>query len=185
MAISPFSLFILSIFFFSNFLITRSVSNTDTPLIHKTCNKIVRQDPNVSFNFCLTSLQFAIKHSYYVDLRRLGLLSIGLVCSNVTNTYHFITELIRNKNLDSSIKLCLVDCLELYSDAISTMKLAMRNYRLRRYNDANVAISAVMDAAETCENGFKEKKVNSPLKKRDEDVFELGAIVLAIMSMLH
>ncbi|CAK9328555.1 unnamed protein product [Citrullus colocynthis] len=188
MAISHyFCVSILSIFFFSNFLITQSSNNIKTSdLIHETCKKISREDPNISFNFCLTSLEFATKHSRCTDVRRLGLLSIGLLHRNVTSTRHHIVKLMRNKKLDPFVKLCLDDCLELYSDAIPTVTQAMRDYRLKRYDDANIAVSSVMDAATTCEDGFKEREgVASPLKKRDEDAFELGAITLSIMSLLR
>ncbi|XP_004145026.1 putative invertase inhibitor [Cucumis sativus] len=180
------SVFILSVFFFSNFLIIQSSKTIKTAdLIYKTCKKISREDPNVSFNFCLASLKLAANHSRCTDVRHLGLFSIGFLCRNVTSTYHHITKLVRNKKLDPFVKLCLDDCLELYTDAIPTVKQAMKDYKSKRYDDANVAISSVMDAATTCEDGFKERKgVASPLKKRDGDAFELGAIALSIMSLL-
>ncbi|KAA0039956.1 putative invertase inhibitor [Cucumis melo var. makuwa] len=182
-----FSVFILSIFFFSNFLIIQSSKTIKTAdLIYKTCKKISREDPNISFNFCLTSLKLATNHSRCTDVRHLGLLSIGLLYRNVTSTCHHITKLVKNKKLDPFVKSCLDDCLELYSDAIPTVKQAMRDYKSKRYDDVNVAIGSVMDAATTCEDGFKERKgVASPLKKRDENAFELGAIVLSIMSLVR
>lgn len=78
------------------------------------------------------------------------------------------------------------DCFELYSDAIPSIKQAMKYYNVKRYVDANVEISAVMDAATTCEDGFKERKgIVSPLTKRNDDVFKLSAMVLSIMHILQ
>lgn len=184
MAKSHLSLFMLTIFlfFFSIFPITQS--NT-TSLIHKTCKKISKQDPNISFNFCSTSLQCCSRRGAD-SLRGLGFVSVVLVGRNVTSTRHWIIRLLRYKRLDSMVKSRLLDCLELYSDAIPTVKQAVKDYLAKRYDDANSGISSVMDAASACEDGFKEKKgVVSPLTKRNGDAFELGAIVLAIMNLLH
>ncbi|XP_038875573.1 putative invertase inhibitor [Benincasa hispida] len=188
MAISLyFSAFILSIFFFSNFLITQSsITINTTDLIQETCMKISREDPNISYDFCLTSLESATKDIECINLRHLGLISIGLLRRNVTSTRHHIISLMENTKLYPFVKFCLEDCLELYSDAVPTVTQAMWDYKLKQYDDANIAVSLVMDAAETCEDGFKERKgVVSPLKKRDEDAFELGAIALSIISLLH
>lgn len=76
------------------------------------------------------------------------------------------------------------DCLELYSDSRETLKQAAKDYKARRYVDANVEVSSVADAATTCEDGFKEKEgVVSPLKKRDDDTFLLSAVSLSIINM--
>ncbi|CAL5381165.1 unnamed protein product [Camellia sinensis] len=59
----------------------------------------------------------------------------------------------------------------------------MENYDLERFVDANVELSSVMDAATTCEDGFKEKRgVVSPLTKRNGDTFEVSAMALSIMA---
>ncbi|XP_022155778.1 putative invertase inhibitor [Momordica charantia] len=182
MAKSPLSLFILSILFFSNLPISESKY---TSLIYKTCKNISKEDPNISFNFCSTSLQSRSGRGAD-NLRSLGLFSIVLLRRNVTNTRHRVEWLLGYKRFDPFVKACLDDCLELYSDAIPTVKRAARDYVAKRYDDANSGISAAMDAATTCEDGFKEKKgVVSPLTKRNGDAFELGAIVLAIMSLLQ
>lgn len=176
---------------FSNFPITQSSNNNNntSSLIYKTCKASSEQDPNISFDFCITSLKpAATKHRHGdTSLRRLGLMTIYLIRHNMSSTRHHIKKLQRKKGPgDPFVKLCLTDCLELYSDAIPTVKQAMKDYKSKRYDDVNVAIGSVMDAATTCEDGFKERKgVASPLKKRDENAFELGAIVLSIMSLVR
>ncbi|KAF5185599.1 Trigalactosyldiacylglycerol 4 protein [Thalictrum thalictroides] len=52
---------------------------------------------------------------------------------------------------------CLTDCLELYSDAISSLNTAMNDCKIERYYEANIQLSATMDAPTTCEDGFKQK----------------------------
>ncbi|KAG7026060.1 hypothetical protein SDJN02_12558, partial [Cucurbita argyrosperma subsp. argyrosperma] len=172
-------------FLFSNFAITQSSISNTSSLIYNTCKTSSDQDPNISFNFCLTSLQHGAEHGRgALDLRRLGLISLRLVRRNVSSTRHYIKKLRRNKHLNTLVKSCLTDCLELYSDAIPTLKDARRDYKGRRYFETNLKISSVMDDCSTCEDGFEEEGVISPLTNRSYNAFELSAIALSIINML-
>uniref|UniRef100_A0A803NHS7 Pectinesterase inhibitor domain-containing protein n=1 Tax=Cannabis sativa TaxID=3483 RepID=A0A803NHS7_CANSA len=80
------------------------------------------------------------------------------------------------------------------SDAVSTIKLAVKDYKAKRYDDANIGLSSVIDASTTCEDGFKENDnsknksknhVVSPLTKRNDNAFQLTAISLSIINMLR
>ncbi|KAK3023156.1 hypothetical protein RJ639_043434 [Escallonia herrerae] len=114
------------------------------------------------------------------------MISIRLTRYNVTDTRCHIKHLLKVNKLDPYVKACLRDCFDLYSDAIPSLKEAMKYYSSKRYDDANVQISSVMDAATTCEDGFNEKEgVVSPLTKRNNLTFELSAMVLSIMDMLQ
>ncbi|KAM7521044.1 hypothetical protein LguiB_020006 [Lonicera macranthoides] len=73
----------------------------------------------------------------------------------------------------------------LYSDAISSVKEAMKNFNSKKYVDANTELSSVLDAAAICENGFRERKgVVSPLTKRNNYTFEFSAMALSIMHLI-
>ncbi|KAL0380021.1 UNVERIFIED_CONTAM: putative invertase inhibitor [Sesamum angustifolium] len=62
----------------------------------------------------------------------------------------------------------------------------MKHFNARRFDDANVEISSIMEASTTCEDGFKEKQgVVSPLTKRNGDTFQLSAVALSIMRMIQ
>lgn len=81
---------------------------------------------------------------------------------------------------------CLETCFELYDDALSGVKLAMKSYSNKKYYDANVQMSAVMDSATTCEDGFNERKgVVSPLTARNNATFQLSAIVLYVLQAVQ
>ncbi|KAL7593174.1 putative invertase inhibitor [Lactuca sativa] len=156
-------------------------------LIYDTCKTSSQQDPNVKLQFCTSSLQ-AAPASHCADLNGLGMMSIRLTRYNLTDTRCYIKQLLKNntKKLDPYVKSCLDDCFELYSDAIPSIKQAMKSYNSKRYFDANVQISSVMDAATTCEDGFKEKKgVISPLTKKNDATFQLSAVALSIMNILQ
>ncbi|XP_022770136.1 putative invertase inhibitor [Durio zibethinus] len=155
-------------------------------LIRQTCKKCAQRDPNLGYNFCVTSLQAAPKSQCADDLHELGMISIKLLRRNLTNSRSFIKELLKNKKLDPFVRSCLHDCFDLYSDAIPTTKQAIDDYKSKHYDDANIDVSSVMDASTTCEDGFNEKEgAVSPLTKRNNDTFQLSAISLSIMNMLR
>ncbi|XP_050237911.1 putative invertase inhibitor [Mercurialis annua] len=153
-------------------------------LIQQTCKKCARTDPNISYNFCLTSLQ-ASPHCQCADLRDLGTISIKLTRHNVTSTRRYIKGLLNKKKLNPDLKACLDDCLALYSDAIPSLKQAIKDYKSSRFADANIQLSSVIDASTTCTDGFTDKGVVSPLKARNNHTFQLAAISLSIINLLH
>ncbi|GFY92053.1 hypothetical protein Acr_08g0004490 [Actinidia rufa] len=158
---------------------------TSSNLIQETCKTCSKDNPNIKYNFCTTSLQ-AAPASQCAGHHGLGMISIRLVRNNVTDTQCHVKQLLKNKKLDPYVRGCLEDCLDLYSDAIPSVKQAMEHFNSQRYTDANTQISSVMDAATTCEDGFREKKgMVSPLTKRNKNTFELSAMVLSIMHMLQ
>ncbi|MFS7889310.1 putative pectinesterase inhibitor domain-containing protein [Helianthus anomalus] len=153
-------------------------------LIHGTCKVCSQQDPTVNYQFCTTSLE-AASGSRHADVRGLGKISLQLTHTNVSDTRSHIKNLLKKK-ASSSQKMRLDDCFELYSNAVTDIKHAMKSYKSKHYDEANVLISSVMDAATTCENGFKEKRnVVSPLTKRNNSTFELCGIGLSIIHILR
>ncbi|KAL4036209.1 hypothetical protein IC575_004936 [Cucumis melo] len=127
------------------------------------------------------------RRSRSANLHKLGLISIDLLRHNVTSTRREIKKLLRNKKMEEFIKGCLKDCVELYSDAVPTLKEAKREYKNRNYKDSNIKVSSIMEAPTTCENGFKEKEgIVSPLTNNNSNVFQLAALTLSIINMnLH
>ncbi|KAI3449023.1 hypothetical protein Pfo_005688 [Paulownia fortunei] len=154
-------------------------------LITSTCKTFARNDPNIDYNFCTTSLQ-AAPASGCATLQGLGMISIRLIRYNVTDTRCYIKQLMKNRRWDPYVRQCLSDCFQLFSDAIPSVKQAMRYYNIKKFDDANVQISSIMDAATTCEDGFKERRgVVSPLTKRSDDAFQLSAVALSVMRMIQ
>ncbi|GFY90362.1 hypothetical protein Acr_07g0005590 [Actinidia rufa] len=155
-------------------------------LIQDTCKACSEQDSNVNLTFCTTSLEAALGTGSASDLHGLGMISMGLVRRNVTDTRFNIKQLLKSKQLDPYVRLCLKDCFDLYSDATLSTKEAMKHYKFQRYIDANFALSSIMDASTTCEQGFHEKSgVVSPLTKRNNDTFELSAMTLSMIYILQ
>ncbi|KAG2669094.1 hypothetical protein I3843_14G018400 [Carya illinoinensis] len=179
----PFFYLSLTIWFFLMFS-TFHAKNANN-LIPETCKKCAQKDPNLIYNFCVTSLQAAPGSYSASNLRELGKISINLINLNVTNTTRSVKKLLASKKLDPYVKACLNDCYDLYSGAGTASKQAMKDYKNKRYEDANIEVSSIIDASTTCEDGFKEKKgVVSPLTKINNSTFQLSAIALSIISML-
>ncbi|XP_054782905.1 putative invertase inhibitor [Prosopis cineraria] len=187
---SSFSLLILFIIFFLSFNATTSFNH----LIQETCKKSSESDPNISLNFCISSLESDPRSHSVTSLTNLGLISMNLIRTNVSESRVYIEHLLKKtkkkKNTKGSkdryIREYLKDCLELYSDAITTLEEAIGDYKRKRYVDSNVKVSSVLDASSTCEDGFEEKRgVVSPLTKRNNDTFQLSAIALSIIEMVR
>ncbi|CAI9764629.1 unnamed protein product [Fraxinus pennsylvanica] len=180
---SSFFSFILPVLFLSSLISTQPANGQN--LINETCKTLARDDPNISYNFCTTSLQ-AAPASQCASLHGLGMISIRLVRYNVTDTRCYIKDLMKNRKWDPYAKQCLKDCFELFSDAISSVQQAMKYYNSKRYDDANVHLSSVMDAATTCEDGFNERRgLVSQLTKRNRNTFQLSAVALSVMSEIQ
>jgi pectinesterase inhibitor-like protein len=161
------SFFIFLAVFFSFFAGFPAVDGHN--LILETCKTCAQKDPTLSYNFCVASLQAAPKSGRAANLRQLGNISIKLTKHNVTATRRHVKKLLKKKNLDPFVKGCLNDCFELYSDAIPSLKKALKDYKGKRYEYANIDMSAVMEYATNCEDGFNEKDgVVSPLTKRNK-----------------
>ncbi|CAL0305969.1 unnamed protein product [Lupinus luteus] len=155
-------------------------------LIQQTCKNCSETDPNISYRFCITSFKTDSKTLYVQNLTELGLISIKLIRHNVTDTITYIKELLNKKKIDPFIKECLDDCIDVYSDALTTLREAIKDYKAKRYADSNVKLSSVIDSCTTCEDGFSQKNgVISPLTKRNKDNFQLSAIALSIINMLN
>ncbi|KAL4585978.1 hypothetical protein LXL04_010606 [Taraxacum kok-saghyz] len=180
---SPFLFLFLSFFLFSPFFLSIHAKT----LIHGTCEICSQQDPFVNYKFCTTSLQ-SVSGSHHADIIELGKISLKLTYDNMTDTRSYIKKLLRNdiEKISSYMKLRLDDCVDLYKDSISDVKDAIKYYSSRRYYEASLHLSSVMDATTTCEDGFKEKRMGlSPLTKRNNATFELAAIGLSIVRILQ
>ncbi|VVA29106.1 PREDICTED: putative [Prunus dulcis] len=184
MRTSTFSLTSLPLFLLLFFFFFTLKAITAKNLIPETCKKCVQDDPNLSYKFCVTSLQ-AAPNSSSADVRQLGIISMNLIRQNMTSTRQYIKQLMKNRKLDKFLRAYLEVCLELYSDAIPDIKQALRYYKAKQYRDANVRVTGVYDAPVTCEDGFHERKgLVSPLTKRNNDAVQLSAIALSIIDML-
>ncbi|OUZ99186.1 Pectinesterase inhibitor domain [Macleaya cordata] len=175
----------LSTFFFLSLLLNFHGSVNGDDIVSDTCKKAAASDPQLKFDFCVSSLQ-ANPKSKIADLLGLGVISMELSSSNATYIRSYIGKLLKDgQGVDPRAKKNLQDCLELYSNAIVDVQYAIIALKARDFMEANTQMSAAMDASTTCEDGFKEDKgLVSPLAKEDNDFFQLTAISLAITNLV-
>ncbi|PON48403.1 Pectinesterase inhibitor domain containing protein [Trema orientale] len=180
----PFSSLYIVMFIFSSLQNCSLGSN----FIQQSCKKAVKTDPNLRYDFCITTLEANPKTRKAKHLEELAIISIELTISNATEIASNISNLLRQKTevvIDPYAKGCLKDCSELYSDAISALRDAKLDIESNDFEKANVDISSAMDASSTCEDGFKEKKGEvSPLTKENSVFFQWTVISLAFTNML-
>ncbi|XP_050378305.1 putative invertase inhibitor [Argentina anserina] len=153
-------------------------------LIRLSCKKAAASDPNLSYKFCVSSLE-AVPESHGADLDQLVAITLNLTISNATSISSTISKLLIDKQFDKYAKDCLQDCLELYSDAVPTLQEAVGAFKAKDYSKANTEVSAAMDASSTCEDGFMEKKGEVyPLKLENDNFCQLNVISLAFINTL-
>ncbi|KAK9927823.1 hypothetical protein M0R45_024989 [Rubus argutus] len=170
--------------FFITFLMLFHSTMGSEDLIQLSCKKAAAGDPNLSFNFCVSSLE-ASPRSHGADLEQLVAITLNLTISNATSINSTISRLLVDKRFDKYAKECLQDCLELYSDSVPTLQEAIGAFQAKDYDKANIEVSSAMDASTTCEDGFKEKRGEVyPLKKENHNFCQLNAISLAFINTL-
>ncbi|EXC26732.1 Putative invertase inhibitor [Morus notabilis] len=158
-------------------------------IINQTCKKCADKSSVFSYSFCSASLKAVPVSRAITNLQGLALVAMELAIENATSTISAIKQLLGNETpapFDPLSSRCLEDCLELYSDGVETLVGAMVAFLGERYDTARVWLSAVMDAAETCEEGFKEmgREAVNPLETENYRLFQLCDIALCIGHLL-
>ncbi|XP_022736985.1 putative invertase inhibitor [Durio zibethinus] len=165
------------------FLLFVSVSSD---VIQESCGKAAKGDPNINFDFCVASLEANPKTKTATSTQDLVPISIEIAISNAKSISSIVSKLLKNKNIEKYTRSCLEACSELYSDVGSDLQSGGQAFKAKDYETANVKISAALDVPVTCEDGFKEKQgLVFPLKKENNNFFQLTATLLAFITMVQ
>ncbi|KAL1177111.1 hypothetical protein V6Z11_A03G008800 [Gossypium hirsutum] len=125
-------------------------------VIHDSCDKAAKGDPNIKFDFCVSSFEGNPKAKTATGVADLVKVAIETAMANATST-----------------------------GAGSSIQSGGKAFEGKDYGTANAEISSAMDAPDTCEEQFKEKKgYVSPLTKENNNFFQLLAIVLSFMNLV-
>ncbi|KAK3016758.1 hypothetical protein RJ639_006431 [Escallonia herrerae] len=152
--------------------------------INTTCKQCASKSIIFDYSFCLTSLQ-TVPVSHVTDVPGLAIIAMELALGNATATISTIESMLSGGAFDPFARQCLLDCLELYSDAVSVLEQSAAAFLEGQFDTANLLMSAVMEAAVTCEVGFSEKEGEvTPLTEENYDLFELSDIALCIINLL-
>ncbi|KAF8412509.1 hypothetical protein HHK36_000477 [Tetracentron sinense] len=165
-----FCLLLLFLFFIPSHQTNSFIALNTIDLIQETCEICADRSPILSYNFCVTSLQ-AVHQSHTANVQGLGIIALELALDNATDTVSSIEKLLKKETFDPYAMLCLEDCLELYSDAITRLRNSISAFLFEVYCDANVWVSAAMEATRTCEGGFKDQEGEvSPLTEKNSNL---------------
>ncbi|KAK9927825.1 hypothetical protein M0R45_024991 [Rubus argutus] len=150
-------------------------------LIQQSCKKAKTTDKSLNYNFCVSTLEASPK-SRGANLAGLTAIVLDLAGAKVTSINSLIAKLSKDPKVDQP---ALQDCDEVYSDAIDSVQEAKNAFKSQSYDSALEYLSALLNAPDTCETGFQERKAVSPLKKEDDDMTQLGEISLAFIAQLR
>ncbi|XP_010906022.1 putative invertase inhibitor [Elaeis guineensis] len=150
--------------------------------VMETCKTIAASNPNINYNFCIATLS-ADPRSALADTQGLAIIATKLIKANATSTELTISNLLK-KTTDNATSQCLSDCSSMYSGLVDTLNDAISAITSKHYLDANSDLSAAIDVSITCETGFAELKVKSPLTKENDDSRKLSTLALAITVLL-
>ncbi|XP_078445759.1 putative invertase inhibitor [Wolffia australiana] len=151
-----------------------------TGCVEEACKRIaVAKDSGVSHDFCVRVLQ---SDTAGATTDRRGLAAIaGKVGSRKAKSVLAKINKLREEARGRA-KMPLRDCRELYHEAVDNLSAAAAAAKACRYADANIKFSAGIDAARTCEDGFSEKKIKSPLAAENRALSQISAIGTALTS---
>ncbi|KFK33242.1 hypothetical protein AALP_AA6G348600 [Arabis alpina] len=184
--------------FFLFFLVSQVNSTTDN-MIKQTCKTCATKSTIFDYNFCVSSLDNSpiSPPPTPTNLPSLALIPMLQALDNATATSSTIQQLMSDEGGfedDGFGRACLRDCLELYEDAAERLEQAVRVFVTREERETvKVMVSAAMEAAVTCENGFGERDGGdgggamtwtSPIGGENHKLFALGQISLCIINMI-
>lgn len=165
-------------------LITLFEIGFGSDIVQKSCKLAAQADPYVDYKLCVKSLR-ANPKSKEASFEELVMISIEQAKDSGIEIGSVISELLKGSGKWEKYSLsCLKSCMEIYSEAVSDLKLALAAVKMADYETAKTKMSAAMDAPVTCEDGYKDKDGDvSPLADKNDLFFQLTAISLAFTNM--
>ncbi|PAN39803.1 hypothetical protein PAHAL_7G269400 [Panicum hallii] len=165
------------------FLLACSTSNAS--VLRDACKSSAATHPDIGYGYCVKFFQ-ADKGSAAADKRGLAAIAVKIVGAAAKGAARHIAAL-RASEKDRKRLECLRSCAELYSDAVSEIGDAADGSATgtaRGRGDAVTALSAVLDAPRTCEQGFKELHAPSPLAAEDAEFGKKASVALSVTAAL-
>ncbi|MQL94855.1 hypothetical protein Taro_027527 [Colocasia esculenta] len=167
-------------FYITLFLLLLASSAIAT--VEEVC-KTASQDPEIKYDFCVSSLK-AAPGSATADNQGLAVIAGTLTANQAKSIKSKVDSLLKSAT-DAKVRECLSTCQEAFDDAISDAEDGTTAAKEKQLEDAKAKFSAVIDAPSTCEDGFKEFHLQSPLTQDGDTLEELAAIALSIISGLN
>ncbi|XP_015874991.3 uncharacterized protein LOC107411836 [Ziziphus jujuba] len=165
--ISSFSIPILLFLFLAKFQETNAKG-----LISKACESSIHKD------LCKATLK-ADPSCKRASMDALANIALKAALENGTAMQNEIETLLKSRS-GTTLESALKDCKENFKNAVSQLKNSKQAIENKRYNDVNTWVTAAMNDAESCDEGFKDADKQSPIYKMNTVFGQLCSNVLAI-----
>ncbi|OIW00198.1 hypothetical protein TanjilG_29188 [Lupinus angustifolius] len=147
-------------------------------LITETCKNTLHSQT------CISSLT-SVPGSNTADPKGLAKIAINVTLAEGSKILAYVHELkSSDESKKSDISSVLNDCDEEYTEAMENLKESATALDKGDYKKVNMLLSTAMTNGNTCEEGFKDLEITSPLTKRNSYFSELCSNVLAITKLL-
>ena len=154
-------------------------------VLQDTCKSFGANHKDIGYDYCVKFFQ-AEKGSATADKRGLAVMAAKITRATAASTDKRIAAL-KSSVKDKKVRSGLDDCKDLYSGAVDQLVAAAKGVAAgmpQGLKDAVTNLSAVMDAPQTCEDGFQELEVKSPLAAEDSEFTKEVSVALVITSSL-
>ncbi|KAM0896550.1 hypothetical protein ACQ4PT_023132 [Festuca glaucescens] len=144
--------------------------SSSASILDDTCKSFGANHKDIGYDYCIKFFQ-ADKGSATADKRGLAVIAVKIIRATASSTDKRIAAL-KALMKDKKVRSGLDDCDELYSDAVDELDTAAKGVASgtpEGLKDAVTNLSAAMDAPQTCETGFQELGVKSPLAAEDSE----------------
>ncbi|KAL0006093.1 hypothetical protein SO802_013654 [Lithocarpus litseifolius] len=132
---------------------------------------------------CLSTLQSDSEAKKAKDLLTIAKVALKYTGKKAQDINKEIKKLQGSAN-DEGLKQALTDCAENYGDAIDQIQSSTTALASKKYNDVKTWVSAAMNDADSCEQGFEDQSVKSPIASSSTTFTQLSSNVLAITNHL-
>ena len=134
-------------------------------------------------SLCISTLQSDSEAKSAKDLLTIAKVALKHTGNKAGEINGEITRL-QGSAKDEGLKQALSDCTENYGDAIDQIQDSTAALGKKKYSDVNTWVSAAMNDADSCEQGFQDQSVKSPISASSTTFNQLSSNVLAITNHL-
>ncbi|KAG2695664.1 hypothetical protein I3843_07G023200 [Carya illinoinensis] len=146
--------------------------NKDLNLITTACDRTLYK------NLCRAVLSSHPKARTATELRVLARVALKYA---LVSAKQVETQISKLKDASAALK----DCAENFRSANQQISYSFKALKSKSYSDVNIWVSAAMTGVDSCEEGFKDLKSNSPIAKSSKTFNQLCSIVLAFTNQLN